>query len=161
MTPAWPPDTIDHRAVLLAGHYSGRAIAIAGTTICHAFSYPLTLRYGLLHGHACAVTLASALQYNAAVGDLDCADPRGPRRVHRIIARMAAAAGTDGAYGLARKLAAAAASPFLPPVPDLRRDAPDIAAEAASYDRAGNNPRRADTASLAYLLAKHGEFDRR
>ena len=75
--PSRPPDTIDHRAVLLAGHYSGRAIAIAGTTICHAFSYPLTLRYGLLHGHACAVTLASALQYNAAVGDLDCADPRG------------------------------------------------------------------------------------
>ncbi|MBF6327722.1 phosphonoacetaldehyde reductase [Nocardia transvalensis] len=146
------------RAALLAGHLAGRAIAIAGTTVCHAMSYPLTLRHGLSHGHACGLTLAPVLRYNALVGD-DCTDPRGALRVRDAIARVVQAAGVDGVEALARKIEALAMSPALPSPPDIRHDAPRIATEALAYDRAGNNPRRVDAQALTRLLAGIAETD--
>ncbi|MGW4843826.1 iron-containing alcohol dehydrogenase [Nocardia brasiliensis] len=148
-----------HRgAALLAGHLAGRAIAIAGTTVCHAMSYPLTLRHGLSHGHACGLTLAAVLRYNAQVG-VDCTDPRGAGRVRDAIARVVRAAGADSVEQLAGKVAALVRSPALPPPPDLGHDAARIAAEALAYDRAGNNPRRVDAATLTQLLAGSAERD--
>ncbi|WP_329085454.1 iron-containing alcohol dehydrogenase [Streptosporangium sp. NBC_01469] len=146
------PAASEREAVLLAGHYAGRAIAVAGTTVCHALSYPLTLRYGLNHGQACGVTLGRVLRYNAAVEDGDCADARGAGRVRAAIAGVVAAAGADDAFTLARRIEAFLASADLPPVPDLRPDAARIAAEALGYDRAGNNPRRLSIKSLTHLL---------
>ncbi|MGC5011105.1 iron-containing alcohol dehydrogenase [Streptosporangium sp. DT93] len=146
------PDASERRAALLAGHYAGRAIAVAGTTVCHALSYPLTLRHGLDHGHACGVTLGRVLRYNAAVEDGDCADARGAARVRAAIARVTDAAGAGDAPTLARRIESFLASSGLPPVPDLRPDAARVAAEALSYDRAGNNPRRLSIESLTRLL---------
>ncbi|WP_051187755.1 iron-containing alcohol dehydrogenase [Nocardia tenerifensis] len=137
-----PHDNLDatqRHAALLAGHLAGRAIAIAGTTVCHAMSYSLTLRHGLSHGHACGVTLAAVLRYNALVDD-DCTDPRGALRVRGAIDKAVQATGLDGVETLARKIEGLARSPALPPVPDIRRDATRIATEALAYDRAGNNP---------------------
>ncbi|RDI65544.1 iron-containing alcohol dehydrogenase [Nocardia pseudobrasiliensis] len=145
-------------AALLAGHLAGRAIALAGTTVCHAMSYPLTLRHGLGHGHACGLTLAAVLRYNASVG-ADCADPRGPQRVRATIARVVSAAGVEDVEELARRIDTLAASPALPVAPDLRRDAIRIATEALAYDRAGNNPRRVDVQALTRLLAGITERD--
>lgn len=147
------------QAALLAGHLAGRAIAIAGTTVCHAMSYPLTLRHGLSHGHACGLTLAAVLTYNAMVGAADCLDPRGAARVHAAVARVVRAAGADSVETLAGRVEALARSPGLPPAPDIRRDATRIATEALAYDRAGNNPRRMDVASLTRLLAGIAERD--
>jgi len=45
------------RAMLVAANYSGRAINITRTSICHAISYPLTVHYNIPHGIACASTL--------------------------------------------------------------------------------------------------------
>ena len=45
------------RSMMVAANYSGRAINITRTSICHAISYPLTTRYNIPHGIACAVTL--------------------------------------------------------------------------------------------------------
>ncbi|MFI9504671.1 iron-containing alcohol dehydrogenase [Nocardia sp. NPDC052566] len=145
-------------AALLAGHLAGRAIAIAGTTVCHAMSYSLTLRHGLTHGHACGLTLASVLRYNAGVGD-DCADARGAPRVRDAIARAVRAAGADSVEALAGRIEALARSPALPPIPDIRHDAPRIAAEALTYDRAGNNPRRMTVDILTRLLTGITERD--
>ncbi|MEU4833780.1 iron-containing alcohol dehydrogenase [Streptosporangium sp. NPDC023615] len=146
------PEAWERQDALLAGHYAGRAIAVAGTTVCHALSYPLTLRYGLDHGQACGVTLGRVLRYNAAVEDADCADARGAGRVRAAIARVVAAAGADDASTLARRIESFLASSGLPPVPDLRPDAARIAAEALGYDRAGNNPRRLSIEDLTLLL---------
>lgn len=146
------------RAALLAGHLAGRAIAIAGTTVCHAMSYPLTLHYGLAHGHACGLTLAAVLRYNAAVG-ADCADPRGPGRVRAAIAEVVRSAGADSVEELAAKVQALVRSPALPPAPRLRHEASRIATEALAYDRAGNNPRHVDVAALTQLLAGSAERD--
>lgn len=144
-------DPVQRGYVQLGGHLAGRAIATAGTTLCHALSYPLTLRYGLPHGHACGVTLSRVLRYNAAVSDQDCADPRGPERVSKAISASVAATGTRAVPDLASKIDTfvAAHSPTI----DLRADADAIVSQALSYDRAGNNPRRLDHAALTKLLA--------
>jgi alcohol dehydrogenase class IV len=43
--------------MLEAANNGGRCINITKTSICHAISYPLTTRYGIPHGIACAMTL--------------------------------------------------------------------------------------------------------
>ena len=47
--------------LLRASLFSGAAIAITRTAICHAVSYPLTSRFGVPHGFACAFSLISVL----------------------------------------------------------------------------------------------------
>lgn len=49
--------------MLQAANYSGLAINIAKTSICHAISYSLTTHYGVPHGIACAHTLAFFASY--------------------------------------------------------------------------------------------------
>lgn len=145
-------DPHDRDALLLAGHLSGQAIATAGTTLCHALSYPLTLRYGLTHGHACGLTLGRVLEFNASVTAADCADPRGPERVRAAIATALQALGAADlpeVLGLIRTLMAAGGLEW---AVDLRADAAALAADALSYDRAGNNPRRPDRRETARIL---------
>jgi alcohol dehydrogenase class IV len=43
--------------MLMAANFSGRAINITKTNVCHAISYPLTDLYGIPHGIACAYSL--------------------------------------------------------------------------------------------------------
>lgn len=52
-----PTDEQARMNMLLAANFSGRAINIAPTNICHAISYPLTDWYNIPHGIACALTL--------------------------------------------------------------------------------------------------------
>lgn len=49
--------------MLEAANYSGKAINITRTSICHAISYPLTIHYDLPHGIACAYTLSFFMKY--------------------------------------------------------------------------------------------------
>lgn len=54
------------RANLMQGaHLAGKAIAISKTTACHALSYGLTSRFGVLHGLAVAYTMPALLRHNA------------------------------------------------------------------------------------------------
>ncbi len=50
--------------MLLAAHWSGRAIDISKTTASHALSYALTTRFGIPHGHAVALTIDTLRAYN-------------------------------------------------------------------------------------------------
>ena len=150
--------TDERESVMLAGHYSGRAIAIAGTTLCHALSYPITLRYGLPHGHACGLTLARILTFNAQVEDTDCEDPRGAQRVRRAISGSVAAAGAGSVDELARRIEVFLEAARLKTLATLSAAAgfPAVAAEitddALGYDRAGNNPRKPDRDKVVRLL---------
>lgn len=49
--------------MLEAANNAGRCINITKTSICHAVSYPLTTRYGIPHGIACAMTLPIFMRY--------------------------------------------------------------------------------------------------
>jgi len=57
-----------------AAFLAGKAIDIAKTTSCHAFSYILTTEFGLPHGQAVAVTFPFILDYNLKQMKPDDAD---------------------------------------------------------------------------------------
>ena len=59
----YPYSEVLRMKMLLAANYSGRAINITRTSVCHAISYPLTTRYNIPHGQACAHTLAFFSDY--------------------------------------------------------------------------------------------------
>jgi phosphonate metabolism-associated iron-containing alcohol dehydrogenase len=59
------PENIEYRgAMSLAALYSGLAINGTKTTACHSISYPMTLKFGIPHGHACALTIPGFIGFN-------------------------------------------------------------------------------------------------
>jgi alcohol dehydrogenase class IV len=147
-----PADPAVRLALLLAGHLSGRAITAAPTTVCHALSYVLTLRHGLAHGHACGAVLGRTLRYNAAVTAADCADPRGAAHVHATLARIVAALNAPGPSAAAARVDRALTHAGLAALADIDLDPTAVAAEALTYPRAHDNPRRLDHPTLTALL---------
>ena len=148
-----PQDLAARAAISLAGLSSGRAIATSRTTLCHALSYPLTLHYGVWHGHACGLTLGAVLRYNAEVTADDCTHPGGPSHVRAIVDRILAAMRCQNPAAAAAKIGELMAAANLAAYRDGDYADALIAGEALSYDRAGNNPRRFDKNQLTALLA--------
>jgi alcohol dehydrogenase class IV len=148
-----PQDLAARSAISLAGLYSGQAIATSRTTLCHALSYPLTLNYGVWHGHACGLTLGAVLRYNAEVADDDCTHPGGPAEVHAIIDRIVAAMRCPSPAAAAARIDELIAAAGLAAYRDGDYNDALLAGEALSYDRAGNNPRRFDKNQLTALIA--------
>jgi alcohol dehydrogenase class IV len=151
----------DRLCLLLGGHHSGRAIAEAPTSSCHALSYPLTMWLGLPHGHACGVSLARMLHYNAQVTVEDCADPRGATHVRNVVHRIAEglAAPQDGPLDIEHTTRRAAArvelllaDNGLASFDDLPVSAHKLATEATRYPRLHDNPRRLTVAALTKLV---------
>jgi len=65
--------TLDDRAtVLLGASFAGKAIENSMLGAAHAAANPLTARYGLVHGHAVALTLPEVLRRN--LGDVGAAE---------------------------------------------------------------------------------------
>ena len=137
----------DDRDVLLrlqrAGHLSGQAIAETPTTSVHAVSYVLTLRHGLAHGHACGTVLGRVADFNAGVTDDDCTDVRGAARVRHVLHQVAAALGC-AAGGIAGRLDRFLDEVELERLDALAIDPAVVAAEAETYPRCHDNPRRFD-----------------
>jgi len=50
----------------MASLFAGLAISQTRTSICHSISYPLTLKYGMPHGMACAFSMLEVYKYNSA-----------------------------------------------------------------------------------------------
>ena len=137
-------------AVSLAGLHSGRAIAVSQTTACHAISYPLTLRAGVRHGHACSLPLGAVLAYNARPGD--CADPRGPEHVRDVVRRILRALGAREPRQVNAVLARFRRLAGLEEWSEVAVDAASVAAQAVTYGRLSNNPRRLSGEQLLALL---------
>lgn len=53
------------RNLSLASLFAGLAISQTRTSICHSISYPLTLKYGILHGMACSFSMLEVFKYNS------------------------------------------------------------------------------------------------
>lgn len=145
-------------ARLLAGHLSGRAIALAPTSSCHAVSYALTLRHGLSHGHACGVTLARLLRYNLATTTETCWHPAGPAAVRdvcgAISAVLAGPAAADPLYPdrVTSVIDSHLARNGMERLDELRIEPSAVAAAALRYPRLHDNPRLLDQGVLARLL---------
>jgi len=71
--------------MMKASHFAGKAINIAKTTLPHALSYTMTIKYGIPHGHAVSLTLGDILDYNSKITPGTCNDRRGWKYVKRII----------------------------------------------------------------------------
>ena len=76
------------QAMITASNLAGQAINITKTTSAHAWSYGLTKRYGVPHGHAVWATLPKIFEIHATShADLIC-DPRGPKNLATVIATL-------------------------------------------------------------------------
>jgi phosphonate metabolism-associated iron-containing alcohol dehydrogenase len=60
-----PNDLAARRDMCMASLAAGLAFSQTRTTACHSISYPLTLRYGIPHGYAAALTLGAVMARNA------------------------------------------------------------------------------------------------
>lgn len=69
-------------------YYAGKAINISYTTAPHAFSYGITSKYGLPHGHAVALSLPYFFEYNSKVNESNCNDIRGAKFVQKRIHKL-------------------------------------------------------------------------
>jgi alcohol dehydrogenase class IV len=61
------PTSKDREQMLSASFYAGNAINISKTTAPHALSYAITMKYGIAHGHAVALTLPQFFLFNSDV----------------------------------------------------------------------------------------------
>ncbi len=78
--------------IMLAANYAGKAICITQTTAPHAFSYKITSRFGLPHGHAVAVSMQEIWKWmldNTSA----CIDRRGEEYLKGIMSDIASAMG--------------------------------------------------------------------
>jgi alcohol dehydrogenase class IV len=140
------------QAALLAG----LAIDVTRTTAAHAFSYPLTARFGVPHGVAVALNLCWLFGYNAGVTARDCTHPEGPQVVRGLVRRAVRTLGAESeaqAPSLLRRWLR------LGGYPERLREwgvgAGDIAwvtDEALVSPRSDNNPRRLDPDRAATAL---------
>lgn len=146
----WLPKAVHHstaksrRAMAVAAHLAGRAINISKTTACHAMSYELTGRFGLLHGHAVAVTLAAMLRYNAGVTSDDTVDPRGAVHTMRAIRIIVRAFGAGTVNAAADAITSLVRGLNLPTrLSDVGVKPQDIhgLVSAVNTERLSNNPR--------------------
>jgi alcohol dehydrogenase class IV len=139
-------------AACLAGLWSGRAIAVSQTTACHAISYPLTARYGIAHGHACVLSLAEMIAFNAETTPEDCTDQRGVGHVRSAIEQITAAFGEQAVDGVCQRVEDLRRHGGLGDYSDCDADSAVVARDAVTYGRLGNNPRLIDEEGVHKLL---------
>ncbi len=118
--------------MLLAANFSGQAIAIARTTICHSVSYPLTSRFNIPHGHAVFLTLPSFLEFNASH-----LDNNGGERLYEALGSKNAKQAASNLRDLGRNLGIESR---LSNLGISVEDIPLILDNGFRPDRAGNNP---------------------
>ncbi len=76
------------QAMIKASNLAGQAINITKTTAAHAWSYNLTKKYGIPHGHAVWVTLPKIFEIHATSRADLIRDPRGPKNLATVMATL-------------------------------------------------------------------------
>jgi alcohol dehydrogenase class IV len=137
-------------------YLAGRAIDLTKTTAAHAFSYALTMRHGVAHGHAVALTLGRFFELNAQARTLGVNDPRGVEHVERTLAQLCALLGQPDAAAVGREwtalLVALGLETDLRSLGVTRADLDGLVA-AANLERLGNHPVRVTAHAARALLA--------
>lgn len=87
------PDEDSREEMLKASNLAGCAINVARTTAAHSVSYPLTSIFGIVHGHAVALTLPNFIEFNSGICRENCQDRRGVRFVQDRMRELADALG--------------------------------------------------------------------
>lgn len=132
-------DPLATEAMAKAAHMAGRAINISRTTAAHAFSYEISSRYNIPHGHAVALTLPSLWKYNAVANEDAVTDRRGFEYLKNVFADLGNLLASDPIeyfHSLYRQLGLEY---------DLKRlgmDSLDFLREGVNEQRLVNNPVR-------------------
>lgn len=137
----------------LAALRAGQAIDVTRTTAAHAFAYPLTARFGVPHGHACALNLAWLLPFCWRVADSDVADGRGldfvRARLDEVAGKLGAADGDAAGRVVLDRVAASGLASRLAPLGIRAGDLESIVSEGLASERAANSPRRLTAAAAS------------
>ena len=151
------PDLAARQAMAEAAHLAGKAINISQTTASHAVSYPLTSYFGIPHGQAVAVSLASMVRFNAGAQAADTLDPRGRQYVAETLAQLAglldATDADDAARTIERLLDDIGLQSRLGPLGvRTNLDIETVLDHGFNPARVRNNPRRLTRESLREML---------
>ena len=73
------------QAMIKASNFAGQAINITKTTAAHAWSYGLTKKYSIPHGHAVWVTLPKIFEIHAMCHSDSIRDPRGSKHLTLVM----------------------------------------------------------------------------
>ena len=134
-------------ALAEASLLAGLAISHTRTALCHAMSYPITARFGVPHGLACAFTMAAVARHMLP-GD----DGRLGRLARRLWGCGASAA--DLPDGFADLLGRTGVSPLVRAAVGSRSALLACVPEMASPGRADNALVEADAAALARIAGE-------
>jgi alcohol dehydrogenase class IV len=141
--PGEPLSTVDRAALCRAATNAGLAIDRTRTTAAHAFAYPLTARFGVRHGVACALNLVWLLPLTAERLRHDCQDPRGERFVRRRLDEIEALLG-GGGEAVADLLVRTGFAPWLADHGVTEEDLRGLVSAALGSGRSTNGPIRLD-----------------
>ena len=125
-------DESSRYAMSLGSLLSGLAFCNTKTTMCHSLSYPMTAYFGVPHGQAVSITLASFLAWNAS-------------SIQTKLSPLIEALGSGSVAGAADRIRSMMSAIGL--ATDLRSlglsrsDVEIVLAEGFDANRAGNNPR--------------------
>lgn len=81
-------DETSLQGMLNGANLAGQAINISKTTAAHAWSYGITSKYGLPHGHAVWLTLPAIFQIHANANKVNTSDPRGTEHLNDIMLNL-------------------------------------------------------------------------
>lgn len=87
------PDPTNRAAMMRAAHLAGCAINTSHTTAPHALSYAMSIRHGVPHGMAVAISIGQFMRYNCHATQSTLVDPRGIEHHRHVMRRIAAAFG--------------------------------------------------------------------
>ncbi|MCA9148194.1 MAG: phosphonoacetaldehyde reductase [Planctomycetales bacterium] len=87
------PNPTNRAAMLEAAHLAGQAINISETTAAHALSYSMTIRHGVPHGKAVAISIATLLRRNATATVSNLNDSRGLGHLQAVVEQIIDAVG--------------------------------------------------------------------
>lgn len=144
----------------LGSHLAGRAIDVSRTTAAHALSYAITMRHGVSHGHAVALTLGPLLEAHAqaAPGDLQPGvDPEDhAAAVEDVLGALGAADGPDARRRFVDYLRRLGLEPRLSRLGTIDDEEIAALADSVNVERLGNNPVRLESAARRSILAAAG-----
>jgi len=139
-----PQDAPARAAMAWGSCEAGLAISHTRTTAVHAVSYPLTTRFGIVHGHSCALTLASFILYNESVLTL--------LQIQALKQALGVSSIAEASETIQRLMEAVRLERRLSALGLKREDLAVVVSDALQADRMRNNPREVDGKALSNML---------
>lgn len=138
------PDIKVRDNMMRASLLTGLAFSNTQTTLCHSVSYPLTVRFGVTHGQAVAITLPIFLEY--IISDYD------RKRCKLLLSALKTGNGTEARIKLTELMKKVGLKTTLSDLGISKRDLTVIVKDGFDPGRAKNSPKMPTRLKLKQLL---------